>query len=255
MCFSMSRFRVVEVGGPIRDVAVETTTNPLQNLCRTASQSFRKKSTTEFAENFSVELDNHRNRGRTWAIRPRRPDSTVGKQQMCTCGARKRCQNLTSTMKHGVPNDVDDNETTCWTSPTSRRFLPKTSSFCVGMHRKLGCQTMWRRTGFRPDAASGHYQRHLDSVLDFAERQSQFYKLQALESRTIHGAPSKLAWCQDRRCSMRKLKVMLGCRSGSVTRRRPTACPKITTSIWWLNGTPTKMCSQLLKTWMRCPTR
>ena len=152
-------------------------------------------------------------------------------------------------------DDVDDKETTGWTSPTSRKFLPKTSAFCVGMHRKLGCQTMWRRTGFRPDAASGHYQRHLDSVLDFAERQSQFYKLQALESRTIHGAPSTLAWCQDRRCSMRKLKVMLGCRSGSVTRRRPTACPKITTSIWWLNGTPTKMCSQLLKTWMRCPTR
>ena len=35
-----------------------------------------------------------------------------------------------------------------------------------------------RRNGFRPDAPSGHYQRHLDSVLDFAERQSQFYKLQ-----------------------------------------------------------------------------
>ena len=29
------------------------------------------------------------------------PDSTVGKQQMCTCRARKRCQNLTSRMKHG----------------------------------------------------------------------------------------------------------------------------------------------------------
>ena len=119
MCFSMSRFRVVEAGGPIRDVAVETTTNPLQNLCRTASQSFRKKSTTEFAENFLVELDNHRNRGRTWAIRPRRPDSTVGKQQMCTCGARKRCQNLTSTMKHGVPM--------MWT----------TTSLLVGLRRRV----------------------------------------------------------------------------------------------------------------------
>ena len=60
----------------------------------------------------------------------------------------------------------------------------------------------------------------------------------ALERRTIHGAPSTCAWCQDTRCSMRYLKVMLGCRSGSVTRRRPTACPKITTSIQWLNGTP-----------------
>ena len=102
MCFSMSRFRVVEAGGPIRDVAVGTTTNRLQNLCRTASQSLRKKSTTEFAENFPVEFDNDRNYSITWAIRPRRPDSTAGKQQMCTCRARKRCQNLTSTMKNGV---------------------------------------------------------------------------------------------------------------------------------------------------------
>ena len=99
---SMSEFRVVETGGPIRDVAVEPTTNPLQNLCRTASQSLRKKSTTEFAENFPVELDNDRNHSRTSAIRPWRPDSTVGKPQMCTCRARKRCQNLTSTMKNGV---------------------------------------------------------------------------------------------------------------------------------------------------------
>ena len=30
------------------------------------------------------------------------------------------------------------------------------------------------------------------------------------------------------KCSMRKLKLMLGGRSGSVTRIRPTACPKIT---------------------------
>ena len=28
--------------------------------------------------------------------------ATVGKKQMCTCRARKRCENLASTMKHGV---------------------------------------------------------------------------------------------------------------------------------------------------------
>ena len=36
--------------------------------------------------------------------------ATVGKQQMCTRRARVRCQNLTSTMKHGVP--------TMWTTTT-----------------------------------------------------------------------------------------------------------------------------------------
>ena len=33
---------------------------------------------------------------------------------------------------------------------------------------------------YRPDAPSEHYQQHLDSVLDFAEKQSQFYKLQVV---------------------------------------------------------------------------
>ena len=45
--------------------------------------------------------------------------TTVGKQQMCTCGARKRCQNLTSTMKHGVPM--------MWT----------TTSLLVGLRRRV----------------------------------------------------------------------------------------------------------------------
>ena len=47
-------------------------------------------------------------------------------------------------------DDVDDHGpkltkhslTTCWTSPTNRRSLPKTSAFCVGMRRRLGSQTM-----------------------------------------------------------------------------------------------------------------
>ena len=56
----MSRFRVVAAGGPILDVAVETMTNRLQNLRKTASQSLRKHSTSEFAENFPVELDTER---------------------------------------------------------------------------------------------------------------------------------------------------------------------------------------------------
>ena len=45
---------------------------------------------------------------------------------------------------------------------------------------KVGMSDDVRRIGFRPDAPSGHYQRHLDSVLDFAEKQSQFYKLQVV---------------------------------------------------------------------------
>ena len=81
--------------------------------------------------------------------------ATVGKQQLCTCRARERCQYLTITMKHGVPTmwttttqswpltwQHEHFLTTCWTSPTSRRSLPKTSASCVGMHRKLGCRTM-----------------------------------------------------------------------------------------------------------------
>ena len=36
--------------------------------------------------------------------------ATVGKQQLCTCRARVRCQNMTSTMKHGVA--------TMWTTTT-----------------------------------------------------------------------------------------------------------------------------------------
>ena len=39
---------------------------------------------------------------------------------------------------------------------------------------KAGMSDDVRRIGFRPDAPSGHYRRHLDSVLDFAERQSSF---------------------------------------------------------------------------------
>ena len=39
-----------------------------------------------------------------------------------------------------------------------------------------------RRIGFRPDSPSGH-QRHVDSVLDFAESQNQSYKLQVVRIR------------------------------------------------------------------------
>ena len=52
-----------------------------------------------------------------------------------------------------------------------------------------------RRIGFRPDAPSGHYQRHLDSVLDFAERQSQFYKLQVVGTRKQDASRSTFDMC------------------------------------------------------------
>ena len=51
------------------------------------------------------------------------------------------------------------------------------------------------RSGFRPDAPSGHYQRHSDSVLDFAERQSQFYKLQVGSSRKQDSSRSTFDMC------------------------------------------------------------
>ena len=80
------------------------------NMAKSLLLPIKKKSSTEFAKNSPVELDSDRNHSRTWAIRPRWPDSTSGKHQMCTCRARKRCHNLTSTMKHGVP--------TTWTTTT-----------------------------------------------------------------------------------------------------------------------------------------
>ena len=52
-----------------------------------------------------------------------------------------------------------------------------------------------RRMGFRPDAPSGRYQRHLDSVLDFAERQSQFYKLQVVGIRKQDASRSTFDMC------------------------------------------------------------
>ena len=51
------------------------------------------------------------------------------------------------------------------------------------------------RIGFRPDAPSGHYQRHLDSVLHFAERQSQFFKLQVVGTRKQDASRSTFDMC------------------------------------------------------------
>ena len=60
---------------------------------------------------------------------------------------------------------------------------------------KAGMSDDVRRIGFRPDAPSGHYQRHLDSVLDFAERQSQFYKLQVVGTRKQDASRSTFDMC------------------------------------------------------------
>ena len=152
----------------------------------------------------------------------------------CTCRARERGQNLTSTMKHGVPTTWTTATqswpltwqhknflTTCWTSA---------KDVCVlcGYASKTGMSDDVGRSGFRPDAPSGHYQRHLDSVLDFAERQSQFYKLQVVGTRKQDTSRSTFDMCVV---------------SSSVTRNGPAGCSQITTSIQWSNGTPTKMYS------------
>ena len=74
-----------------------------------------------------------------------------------------------------------------------------------------------RRIEFRPDAPSGHCRRKTSQRDKVSSTSCRWW---ALESKTIHGAPSTCAWCQDTSGSMRKLKVVLGCRC--VTRRRPT---------------------------------
>ena len=96
-----------------------------------------------------------------------------------------------------------------------------------------------RRSGFRPDAPSGHCHRHLDSVLDFAERQSKFYMLQVVGTRKEDDSRSTFDMCVVPGHEVFNAEIEGdACRSGSVTRRRPTACPQITTSIQWTNGTP-----------------
>ena len=145
MCSSMSRFRVVAAGGPIRDVAVETMTNRLQHLCRTASQSLRKNSSTEFAD-----LSGARQRQKpqqnvsnpTTAARQHSWEAAVVHMQIS--GAVPEHDEHDETWGG---DDVDDHDpkltkhflTTCWTSPTSQRSLTQRR---VGMHRRLGCQTM-----------------------------------------------------------------------------------------------------------------
>ena len=106
--------------------------------------------------------------------------------------------------------------TACWTSPTSRRSLPKNVCVLCWYASNAGMSDDVRRIGFRLDAPLGHCKRNLDSVLDFAVR--QFYKL---ESMTLHAAASTCAWCQDTRCSMWKLTVMLGCRHAKTTNGLP----------------------------------
>ena len=52
-----------------------------------------------------------------------------------------------------------------------------------------------RRIEFRRHAPSEHCQRHLDSVLDFAERQSQFHKLQVVGTRKEDDSRSTFDMC------------------------------------------------------------
>ena len=143
----MSRFRVVAAGGPIRDVAVETMTNRLQNLCRTASQSLRKNSCSEFDENYPMELNNDRKHSRnlgnpttaaklhSWEAADVHMQSleTVPEidEHEETCGGDDEDDHDPKLTKHFL--------TTCWTSPTSQRSLTER---LLGMRRRLGCQTM-----------------------------------------------------------------------------------------------------------------
>ena len=93
-------------------------------------------------------------------------------------------------------DDVDDNDPKLALDLATQAFLDclldladeskiSAKDVCVlcWYASKSGMSDDVRRIGFRPDAPSGHYQRHLDSVLDFAERRSQFYKLQVVGTR------------------------------------------------------------------------
>ena len=147
MCSSMSRFRVVVAGGPIRDVAVETMTNRLQTLCRTVTHSLRKNPSSEFAENCPMELDNDRNHSRNLGN-----PATAAKQHSWEA-ADVHMQSLGTVPEldeHDETcggDDEDDHDpkvtkhilTTCWTWPTSQRSLTQRR---VGMRWRLGCQTM-----------------------------------------------------------------------------------------------------------------
>ena len=192
--------------------------------------------------------------------------ATVGKKQMCTCRARGGCQNLASTMQHGVPTMWTTTTqswpmpcqhkhflASCGTSPTSRRFLP-----LCWYASKAGMSDDVRRTGFRLDAPSGHNQRHLDSVLDFAKRQSQFYKLQVVGTRKQDDSRSTFdmcvvpghevfnaevegdAWLSGRLCHAKT--------TNGLPKKKNHEHPVV-------KRTPTKMCAQSLCTWMWCPTR
>ena len=59
---------------------------------------------------------------------------------------------------------------------------------------KAGMSDDVGRIGVRRDAPSGHHQRHLDSVLAFAESQSQFYKLQVVGTRKQDASWSIFDW-------------------------------------------------------------
>ena len=105
-------------------------------------------------------------------------------------------------------DDVDDNDPKLAVDLATQAFLNylldladeskiSAKDVCVlcWYASKAGMSDDVRRIGFRPDAPSGHYQRHLDSVLDFAERQSQFYKLQVVGTRKQDASRSTFDMC------------------------------------------------------------
>ena len=81
-----------------------------------------------------------------------------------------------------------------------------------------------RRIGFRPDSPSGHHQRHLEFVPDFAEK-SVLQVAGGGHSKAVR-FKEHFHMCVVPGRSMRKLKVMLGCRSGLSTCWTTNGLPK-----------------------------
>ena len=105
-------------------------------------------------------------------------------------------------------DDVDDNDPKLAVDLATQAFLDymldladeskiSAKDVCVlcWYESKAGMSDDVRRIGFRLDAPSGHYQRHLDSVLDIAERQSQFYKLHVVCTRKQDDSRSTFDMC------------------------------------------------------------
>ena len=122
---------------------------------------------------------------------------------------------------------------------------------------KAGMSDGVRRIGFRPDAPSEHYQRHLDSVLDFAERRSQFYKLQVVGTRKQDASRSTFDMCvvPGHEVFNAAVEGDAGLSERLCHAKTTNGLPQVGTSIQWSKETQRRCIPWSLTTWLRCPTR